>query len=82
MSSRLGLGLGHERHPLLGKLVLDRTSGRTGVLRAICPEPETHRVWSTPVLRQVAGPRMAWLVPVGGGVEWTTTPDAIEEATA
>ncbi|MFW6690877.1 hypothetical protein [Streptomyces sp. MAR4 CNX-425] len=82
MSSRLGLGLGHERHPLLGKLVLDRTSGRTGVLRAICPEPETRSAWSAPAPRQTAGPRMAWLVPVGGGVEWTTAPEAIEEARA
>lgn len=80
MSSKLGLGLGHERHPLLGKLVVDRASGREGVLRAICPEPEAPAAWMSPALRPGSGPRMAWLVPAGGGVEWTTAPDAIEEA--
>jgi hypothetical protein len=32
------LGTGHRDHPLLGCRVVDTATGRTGVLRAICPE--------------------------------------------
>ncbi|MFJ6889907.1 hypothetical protein ACIQRC_34380 [Streptomyces californicus] len=37
---------------------------RRGTLRAIAPDVDK------PVL-------VAWLLPVGGGVEWTTSPDAL-----
>jgi hypothetical protein len=64
-----GLGLLHEAHPLLGKLVMDTGSGRIGILRAI--------------VRDNAGRgtarRRAWLRPEGGGVEWAADPEAITE---
>ncbi|MFD1828364.1 hypothetical protein ACFSJS_01640 [Streptomyces desertarenae] len=74
------VGLGHREHPLLGRTVLDTATGRTGVLRAVCPEPDGCRAWTGPVLRPGGGPPVAWLAPVGGGVEWTTALDAIREA--
>jgi hypothetical protein len=61
----------HHLHPLLGKPVVDTKTGRVGILRAVCPEtfdPAAHR----------HGPLRAWLIPVGGGQEWTTEPDAVE----
>lgn len=76
MSDRkdLGTGLGHQEHPLLGRLVVDTATGRTGVLRAIAPE-------------QIEGPggrarsvTRAWCAPAGGGREWTVPPDRIAEA--
>ncbi|MGW7576161.1 hypothetical protein [Streptomyces sp. NPDC054765] len=73
------LGLGHRSHPLLGRRVIDHAhDDRIGVLRAIAPEAKS--VTPDPVLRVPAGPAVAWLSPEGGGVEWTTTPDAIEAA--
>ncbi|MCI0385998.1 hypothetical protein [Streptomyces sp. CNQ085] len=75
-------GLGHRDHPLLGRTVLDTATGRTGVLRAVCPEPDGGTaVCAVPVFRPGSGPPVAWLAPVGGGVEWTTEPDAIREVT-
>jgi hypothetical protein len=62
------LGLGHESHPLLGTLVVDTASGRVGILRAIVQDDPRRR----------AGLRRAWLRPEGGGVEWTTDPDAVK----
>ncbi|WP_243762187.1 hypothetical protein [Streptomyces sp. Tu 3180] len=59
----------HERHRLLGRLVRDTVSGRTGVLRAVAPDGDAPK----PV---------AWLIPRGGGIEWTTPLRAIEPVTA
>ncbi|WP_440581239.1 hypothetical protein [Streptomyces sp. PT19] len=55
----------HEPHRLMGCLVRDTISGRTGVLRAIAPDGDVPK----PV---------AWLRPAGGGREWTTPPKALE----
>ncbi|GAB2881715.1 hypothetical protein [Streptomyces mayteni] len=60
-----GLGLGHVSHPLIGQRVVDTATGRTGTLRAICPESDD-------------APPVAWLSPPGGGREWTTATEAIE----
>lgn len=70
MSDAKDLGLGHRPHPLLGHTVMDTATGRTGVLRALAPDPTTD---GTAALR-------AWLAPHGGGPEWTTDPEAIAEA--
>ncbi|WP_372412046.1 hypothetical protein [Streptomyces luteireticuli] len=74
MSAQQDLGLGHQAHPLLGRLVVDTATDRTGVLRAVAPE-------------QVEGPggrsRMvtrAWLAPEHGGREWTAPVDRITAA--
>nr|WP_155073258.1 hypothetical protein [Streptomyces taklimakanensis] len=71
--------MGHREHPLLGRTVLDTATGRTGILRAVCPEPDSATVCVAPALRPGSGPPVAWLAPVGGGVEWTTELDAIRE---
>lgn len=60
-----GLGLMHRSHPWLGHEVTDSATGRTGVLRAIAPDGAPPRL-------------MAWLAPVGGGMEWTTDPKALD----
>lgn len=73
------IGLGHRDHPLLGRTVLDTATGRTGVLRAVCPEPDGTAVCTGSAFRPGSGPPVAWLAPVGGGVEWTTEPEAIRE---
>ncbi len=72
-------GLGHREHPLLGRTVVDTATGRTGILRAVCPEPDCCRAWADPVPRPGSDPPVAWLAPVGGGVEWTTALDAVRE---
>lgn len=73
------LALGHFDHPLLGRLVVDHAhDDRIGVLRAIAPEvdsPSLGPVWRIPDTEPVA-----WLAPKGGGLEWSTDPDAIEAA--
>ncbi|MEW2079946.1 hypothetical protein AB0941_41605 [Streptomyces sp. NPDC013433] len=61
-------GMQHEKHRLLGRLVRDTATGRTGVLRAVAPDGDAP----TPV---------AWLIPAGGGIEWTTPVGAIEPVT-
>ncbi len=61
-----GLGLMHRSHPWLGRTVTDTATGRTGILRAIAPDVDRPRL-------------VAWLAPVGGGVEWTTDPEALDE---
>ncbi|MEU1266692.1 hypothetical protein ABZ473_32440 [Streptomyces cellulosae] len=55
----------HKPHRLIGRLVRDTLSGRIGVLRAIAPDGDTTEP-------------AAWLIPEGGGTEWTTTPRSIE----
>ncbi|GAA0379900.1 hypothetical protein [Streptomyces blastmyceticus] len=73
MSDWQDLGLGHREHPLLGRLIVDTATGRTGILRAIAPEQ----------VEGIRGSRMvtrAWCAPVGGGLEWTVSPDRIAEA--
>ncbi|CAL9334044.1 hypothetical protein SUDANB146_06374 [Streptomyces sp. enrichment culture] len=59
----------HTRHRLIGHLVYDTVSARSGVLRAVAPDGDAPK----PV---------AWLIPVGGGIEWTTPVRAIEPVTA
>ncbi|MET7814220.1 hypothetical protein ABZT26_25655 [Streptomyces sp. NPDC005395] len=59
----------HETHRLIGRLVCDTESGRTGVLRAIAPDGNAPK----PV---------AWLSPEGGGTEWTTSLRSVEPVTA
>ncbi|GHG04134.1 hypothetical protein ACFFSH_39010 [Streptomyces filamentosus] len=54
----------HRHHRWLGRDVEDTTTGRRGILRAIAPEGDA------PGLR-------AWLLPVGGGTEWTTEISAL-----
>ncbi|ULR48400.1 hypothetical protein [Streptomyces deccanensis] len=51
--------LQHRDHPWLGRMVEDTATGRRGRLRAVAPDGEEP----TPV---------AWLLPEGGGREWTT----------
>ncbi|OKJ19409.1 hypothetical protein AMK23_34570 [Streptomyces sp. CB02130] len=55
-------GLLHRDHPWLGRSVEDTRTQRRGMLRAIAPDGDKP----TPV---------AWLLPVGGGMEWTTAPE-------
>ncbi|MGW4149292.1 hypothetical protein [Streptomyces albogriseolus] len=55
----------HQRHRLIGRLVRDTLSRQIGVLRAIAPDGD-------------APEPVAWLIPEGGGTEWTTTPRSIE----
>lgn len=59
------LGLMHRSHPWIGRTVTDTRTDRTGILRAIAPDGKTARL-------------VAWLAPVGGGVEWTTDPKALD----
>lgn len=68
MSAERGVGLGHHEHPWIGLEVVDAASGRTGLLRAVCPEPNGK------------GAPVAWLLPPGGGMEWTTHLGAIQKA--
>jgi hypothetical protein len=71
------LGLGHVAHPWLGREVLDTASGKTGILRAVAPEPnDLARRGYLPVAPE--GDPVAWLSPLGGGVEWTTDRKALE----
>ncbi|CAM5651550.1 hypothetical protein [Streptomyces griseomycini] len=58
----------HDRHRLIGRLVRGTVSGRTGVPRAVATDGDTPK----PV---------AWLIPEGGGTEWTTPLRAIEPVT-
>ncbi|ARH92633.1 hypothetical protein [Streptomyces sp. MOE7] len=72
------LGLGHRDHPLLGRRVVDHGHGdRIGVLRAIAPDAKDNPF--DLVVAVPDTPPVAWLAPPGGGREWTTAPEAIEE---
>jgi hypothetical protein len=73
-------GMGHQEHPLLGHHVIDTETGRTGILRAICPEPGGGGDYMNALLRPPRKSPKAWLAPIGGGREWTTAPSAIQEA--
>jgi hypothetical protein len=55
----------HRDHPWIGREVEDTATGRRGTLRAIAPDGDKPR----PV---------AWLMPEGGGTEWTTDPDSLD----
>jgi hypothetical protein len=68
-----GLGLGHFDHPLIGKTVEDATTGRAGTLRAVM---ETTLI--TGHGRRVEC--LAYVLPPGGGLEWTTSPSNIKAA--
>lgn len=61
---RAAIGLLHRDHPWIGREVEDAATGRRGILRAIAPDGDRPR----PV---------AWLLPAGGGTEWTTDPGAL-----
>ncbi|SEM69816.1 hypothetical protein [Streptacidiphilus jiangxiensis] len=67
--------LGHTLHPLIGRRVEDVASGRTGTLRAVVNTPTRTPIGTRTV-------RLAYLLPDGGGVEWTTDPDNLREITA
>ncbi|MGW4781464.1 hypothetical protein ACWEPA_33000 [Streptomyces filamentosus] len=56
----------HQKHRWLGREVEDTVTGRRGILTAVAPDPADPR----------ARP-LAWLRPLGGGTEWTTTPAAL-----
>lgn len=54
----------HQDHPWIGRNVEDTATGRRGILRAIAPDDgKPHPV--------------AWLMPDGGGTEWTTSPSML-----
>ncbi|WP_258563042.1 hypothetical protein [Streptomyces phytophilus] len=73
------LGMGHQAHPWLGRLVIDTEhDGQVGVLRAVAPDVDDIRL---EVITPPHTPPVAWLAPQGGGVEWTTSLTAIEAAT-
>ncbi|MEU9502050.1 hypothetical protein [Streptomyces sp. NPDC048196] len=73
------LEFGHLHHPLLGRRVIDHGhDDRVGILRALAPDPKDNNPGL--VLWIPDTPPVAWLSPVGGGVEWTTGPDQIEAA--
>jgi hypothetical protein len=73
------LGLGHWSHPLLGRRVVDHAHGdRVGVIRAFASDVNGHNLSLGPVISVPDTPPVVWLSPEGGGVEWTTDPDAIE----
>ncbi|MEU8653645.1 hypothetical protein [Streptomyces sp. NPDC048737] len=61
-------GMLHERPRLIGRLVRDAVSGRTGVLRAVAPDGD-------------AAQPVAWLMSAGSGIEWTTPLRAIQPVT-
>lgn len=74
------LGMGHQAHPLLGRLVVDtQHDDQVGVLRAVAPDVDDIRL--EPLLQPPNTPPVAWLAPRHGGTEWTTSLTAIEEAT-
>ncbi|MFF7558290.1 hypothetical protein ACFZA9_35960 [Streptomyces olivaceus] len=54
----------HREHPWIGQEVEDTATGRRGILRAVAPDGDRPR----PV---------AWLLPAGGGMEWTTDPSTL-----
>ncbi|GAB1340868.1 hypothetical protein ACE1SV_74580 [Streptomyces sp. E-15] len=56
----------HRDHRWLGRTVEDTATGRRGILRAVAPSGTDPR----PV---------AWLAPLGGGLEWTATLGALAE---
>ncbi|MBZ6093454.1 hypothetical protein KVH02_34900 [Streptomyces olivaceus] len=55
----------HREHPWIGQEVEDTATGRRGILRAVAPDGDRPR----PV---------AWLLPAGGGTEWTTDPRTLD----
>ncbi|MEU9774543.1 hypothetical protein [Streptomyces sp. NPDC047968] len=58
------MSLFHSDHPWIGWDVEDGVTGRRGILRAIAPDGDSLRP-------------AAWLLPHGGGIEWTTDPAAL-----
>ncbi|MBW5425087.1 hypothetical protein GKQ77_26600 [Streptomyces sp. BG9H] len=73
------LGMGHWSHPLLGQKVIDHAHGdRVGVFRAFAPDVDKGAL--RPLISIPETPPVVWLAPEEGGLEWTTSPDAIEEA--
>ncbi|MBZ6142496.1 hypothetical protein [Streptomyces olivaceus] len=54
----------HREHPWIGQGVEDTATGHRGILRAVAPDGDRPR----PV---------AWLLPAGGGTEWTTDPHTL-----
>lgn len=73
-----GTGLGHYEHPWLGREVVDTATGRRGILRAVAPEADEVRLEPGVALARLKGKPVAWLQPVGGGVEWTTARTALQ----
>ncbi|MGP3691193.1 hypothetical protein ACTVZO_42110 [Streptomyces sp. IBSNAI002] len=63
---------GHEDHPLIGQLVRDIASGTEGILQAVVREAlPTHTGRACPV-------RLAYIRPIGGGTELTTSVDNLQ----
>ncbi len=59
----------HLAHPLDGSLVLDTSTGRTGVISG----QQIKRIsWSDQVVQ-----RLVWLAPPGGGYQWSADPDGL-----
>ncbi|MET7639697.1 hypothetical protein [Streptomyces sp. NPDC005438] len=56
------------------RLVRDEATGRVGELQAICDYHEPSRIGAT-------ARRLAFIRPLGGGREWTTTPDYLTALT-
>ena len=65
---------GHISHPLIGRRVEDVASGRVGTLRAVVDTSVPTHTGSRVV-------RLAYLLPAGGGVEWTAAPSNLREVT-
>ncbi|MFD4392621.1 hypothetical protein [Streptomyces sp. NPDC058495] len=60
------MSLLHCPHRWLGRDVEDTMTGRRGILRAVAPEGDDP------------SPK-AWLLPAGGGTEWTTDVSALAD---
>ncbi|WP_433892462.1 hypothetical protein [Streptomyces sp. CA-111067] len=57
----------------VGATVRDLATGRVGILRAFMDPGDPYG--NVPRLRTGM---LAYLIPAGGGVEWTTDPDRLE----
>jgi hypothetical protein len=57
----------------VGTTVRDLATGRVGILRAFMDPGDPYG--NAPRLRTGM---LAYLIPVGGGIEWTTDPDRLE----
>jgi hypothetical protein len=68
------LGLNHETHPLIGRIVRDTGRGLEGVLRAVTREPVTTGRGEPGMVRK------AWIAPRRGGLEWDTPVELIVAA--
>ncbi len=63
-------GVEFDTHPLAGRVVRSRSTGQVGVLTSQITRPPED--WGTHRVSEV------YVRPVGGGIEWATSPDDIE----